>query len=202
SPVFPPPWVPQPSRSPNVNGVPPPPLFNRPLDPAKVNGPWLDPVGVVQGTGTGGDGTGVNAGQISTYDPYTPLLRAYQNDRVQVRSLVGAHTAVHSFMIQGLKWLYEPSNNEAGYRNAQPMGLSEHFEMIFRMPPATTGGNGRNFADYLYAPSSGTTGLSNGVWGLMRSFDVDAPLKTVPQPSDSSAKAKQSLYPLPKTANA
>jgi len=38
-------------------------------------------------------------GQDGT-DPYTPLLRAYQNDKVQVRLLVGSHLAPHDFSIQ------------------------------------------------------------------------------------------------------
>ena len=30
-------------------------------------------------------------------DPFTPLMRAYQNDNVQVRVLVGAHVFAHQF---------------------------------------------------------------------------------------------------------
>jgi hypothetical protein len=108
------------------------------------------------------------------YDPYTPLLEAYANDKVQVRTLVGAHTQSHAFEIHGVKWLFEPSYKNSGYRNAQLMGLSEHFEMLFDLPPTTvehTDVKGMpNFADYFYSPSSGIVGLSNGLWGIMRAY--------------------------------
>jgi hypothetical protein len=70
-------------------------------------------------------------------DPYTPLLEGYANDKIQIRTLVGAHTQSHAFEIHGVKWLFEPSYKNSGYRNAQLMGLSEHFEMLFDLPPTT-----------------------------------------------------------------
>jgi len=175
---------------------PPPPLFNRPKNPAQVNGTWYNPVDVAKG------GIGVNDGKVSTYDPYTPLLRAYQNDRVQIRVLAGAHVSTHSFMAHGVKWLFEPSYTNSGYRNAQGLGLSEHFELIFRLPPATTphadSNNSYSFADYLYAPSSDISGLSNGVWGIMRSYDPP----TIPHdPSNPDIPPIASLYRLPEAAN-
>ena len=63
-------------------------------------------------------------------DPFTPLLRAYEGDRVQIRILVGAHEEGHNFSIHGIKWLFEPSEPDSGYRNSQMMGISEHFEFI------------------------------------------------------------------------
>ena len=107
-------------------------------------------------------------------DPYTPLLEAYANDKVQIRTLVGAHTQSHAFEIHGVKWLFEPSYKNSGYRNAQLMGLSEHFEMLFDLPPTTTEHSDvkemSKFADYFYSPSSGIDGLSNGLWGIMRAY--------------------------------
>ena len=107
-------------------------------------------------------------------DPYTPLLEAYANDKVQIRTLVGAHTQSHAFEIHGVKWLFEPSYRNSGYRNAQLMGLSEHFEMLFDLPSTTVdhdAGTGLSaFADYFYSPSSDIVGLSNGLWGIMRSY--------------------------------
>src|SRR5271165_786156 len=107
-------------------------------------------------------------------DPYTPLLEAYANDKVQVRTLVGAHTEVHAFEIHGVKWLLEPTYRNSGYRNAQLMGLSEHFEMLFDLPAATFNHSDLNgipsFADYFYSASSDIVGLSNGLWGIMRAY--------------------------------
>jgi hypothetical protein len=107
-------------------------------------------------------------------DPYTPLLEAYANDKVQIRTLVGAHTQSHALEIHGVKWLSEPSYKNSGYHNAQLMGLSEHFEMLFDLPSTTDDHEASQglsaFADYFYSPSSDIVGLSNGLWGIMRSY--------------------------------
>jgi hypothetical protein len=113
-------------------------------------------------------------------DPYTPLLRAYENDRVQIRTLVGGQLVSHTFQVHGVKWLYEPTSPNSGYRNVQGMGLSEHFEMLFTLPPASTTPT-QPFADYVYAPSSGQAGLTNGLWGILRAYQgVVADLQPLP----------------------
>jgi hypothetical protein len=100
-------------------------------------------------------------------DPYTPMLRAYANDPVEVRAIVGAVDSVHSFGIQGVNWKAEPSYHESGFRDVQGMGISEHFEMIFTLPP---GG-----VDRLYSPSTSSMGLTKGAWGIMRTYDREVP---------------------------
>ncbi len=113
-------------------------------------------------------------------DPFTPLMRAYQNDNVQVRVLVGAHVFAHQFNLAGPTWFSEPSWKNSGYRSAQAMGLSEHFELLFRVPSSSAPSAGRkcpdgmstkNCVDYFYSPSLDETGISNGMWGLFRSYD-------------------------------
>ncbi|GJM32049.1 MAG: multicopper oxidase [Saprospiraceae bacterium] len=99
-------------------------------------------------------------------DPFTPLLRAYENDRIQVRTLVGAHEVPHIFAINDLPWLFEPSNENSGYRSSQMMSISEHFEMNFSLP----GNNGNPTADYLYNTSTDNAGINGGVWGMIRSY--------------------------------
>lgn len=74
-------------------------------------------------------------GGVEPADPFTPLLRAYENDRVQVRVLVGAHEEGHNFSIHGVKWLFEPSASNSGWRNSQMMGISEHFEFLAPLVP-------------------------------------------------------------------
>jgi len=121
-------------------------------------------------------------------DPYTPLLRAYQGDRVQIRTLVGAHLSFHSFTIPGMKWLYEPGSTNTGYKNIQGMGLSEHYEMMFQLPyttssklPSDSGTPGADSSqqatDYVYQTDSGVDGTVNGTWGLLRAYSG----ATVPQ---------------------
>ena len=70
------------------------------------------------------------------FDPYTPLLRAYENDDVQIRVLIGAHFIPHSFNLHGLKWLTEAGNGDSGYVSTQVMSISEHYEMLFQLPPS------------------------------------------------------------------
>jgi hypothetical protein len=113
-------------------------------------------------------------------DPLTPLMRAYQGDKVQVRTLVGAHVFPHQFNLEGPNWFAEPAWKNSGYRSAQAMGLSEHFEMLFNVPsssapntprPCPDGLSGKNCVDNLYSPSMDQGGLGNGLWGLFRSYD-------------------------------
>jgi hypothetical protein len=44
-------------------------------------------------------------GGLQGGDPFTPMMRAYEADKVQVRILVGAHEESHNFNIHGNKWL-------------------------------------------------------------------------------------------------
>ena len=127
-------------------------------------------------------------------DPGTPLLRAYENDKVQVRLLVGAHTFSHFFTVGGPKWLFEPSWANSGYRSSQGMGLSEHFELLFNVPPSSIGKarakcpEGKypaagDCVDYLYFPSNDDFGFTNGLWGILRAYDPTKPfnqLKPLP----------------------
>ncbi len=107
-------------------------------------------------------------GGLEGTDPFTPLLRAYEHDNVQIRILVGAHEQEHNFTVHGIKWLFEPSETNSGYRNSQGMGISEHFEFLVpQLPKAFTGGS---FADFLYQPGAGVDAQWNGNWGILRAY--------------------------------
>ena len=117
---------------------------------------------------------------LNNPDPMTPLMRAYQNDKVQIRVLVGAHVFSHQFNLMGPTWFSEPGWKNSGYRSAQAMGLSEHFEFLFNVPPSSGPNTARkcpdgksqaNCVDYLYSPSMDKSGLSHGLWGIFRSYD-------------------------------
>ena len=107
----------------------------------------------------------VNNAGIFGGDPFTPLMRAYQNDKVQVRIVAGSHLVTHDFSMPGLKWFFEPSDHNSGYRNNQTVGISEHFEMLFTLPPA------KGTADYQYLADGAQFGIQNGLWGLLRAYD-------------------------------
>ncbi|HEX8830955.1 MAG TPA: hypothetical protein VF705_07315, partial [Longimicrobium sp.] len=102
---------------------------------------------------------------VGAYDPFTPLLRAYEGDRVQIRVLVGAHEEGHNFSVHGVQWLMEPSEPNSGYRNSQMMGISEHYEFV--LPPLPRNNIGPE-VDYLYRAGSASDDLWNGTWGILR----------------------------------
>ncbi len=108
------------------------------------------------------------------FDPYTPLLRAYEHDLVHIRALVGAHHEGHSFNIQGVKWPMEPHEPNSGFRSNQVMSISEHFEFNFRAP-ITAPDAARHSSDYLYQASADVNGVPQGLWGLLRTYRAAAP---------------------------
>jgi len=112
-------------------------------------------------------------GGVQGPDPYTPMLRAYANDNIEVRAIVGAVDSPHSFGIQGVNWHAEPSYQESGFRDVQGMGISEHFEMLFRLPAGHGGSPGP--VDRLYASSTSSMGLAKGAWGILRTYDEEVP---------------------------
>ena len=122
-------------------------------------------------------------------DPWTPMLRAYENDRVQIRILVGAHEEGHNFSVHGIKWLFEPSEPNSGYRNSQMMGISEHFEFI--VPQLVKYPSGDS-VDRLYSVGSSTDDLWNGIWGLLRAYTG---LRPDLQPLPSNPNGRSGIEP-------
>ncbi|MBA2664252.1 MAG: copper oxidase [Bradymonadaceae bacterium] len=103
-------------------------------------------------------------------DPATPLLRGYRGDKIVMRLLQGAHEEQHIFGISGHRWLREPSDPDSGYVAAAQIGLSENFTIDLSQLDDTTGA----MADYMYS-SLATDDLWNGMWGIMRSYNVLQP---------------------------
>ena len=130
-------------------------------------------------------------GGLQGGDPFTPLLRAYEADKVQVRVLVGAHEEGHNFSIHGQKWLYERTDPNSGYRNSQMMGISEHFE--FELPGIAAIKGATPFVDYLYQPGSSVDNQWNGTWGLLRAYrgaaGLQPDLQLLPNNPTGMAKA-------------
>jgi hypothetical protein len=112
------------------------------------------------------------SGGMQGADPYTPLLRAYPQDPVQIRLLAGGFTTMHDVITHGLPWKFEPYNPTSGWRESQLTLLSEHFEL--HLKPLRAG-------DYLYSTSASYEGMTNGLWGLLRSYGVpQSDLKPLP----------------------
>jgi hypothetical protein len=110
------------------------------------------------------------------FDPYTPLLRAYEHDRIHIRTLVGAHHEGHVFNVQGVKWPIEPYYANSGFRSNQVMSISEHFEQNFRLPITVPAGpNPLDSSDYLYQASADVNGVPQGLWGILRGYRSTTP---------------------------
>ncbi|MFE8595492.1 copper oxidase [Archangium violaceum] len=121
----------------------------------------------VQRTDSRGDMANVFRSDVHG-DPYTPLLRGYEGDKVKIRLIQGSQEEQHSFTLHGHKWLREGADPHSGYFNAQPIGMSEHFEFNLTngLPPI---GGSYQTADFMYQ-SAATGDLWNGMWGLMRTY--------------------------------
>jgi hypothetical protein len=99
-------------------------------------------------------------------DAFTPLLRIYEDDRVRVNLLVGAHEEGHNVNVRGTRWLFEPLDRNSGWRNSQMAGISEYHG--FRLTPMI--GNPRDLlSDFLYE-SAATDDRWGGMWGLLRMY--------------------------------
>jgi hypothetical protein len=99
-------------------------------------------------------------------DPFTPLLRVYEDDPVRINLLIGAHEEGHNFNVRGTRWLFEPLDPNSGWRNSQMAGISEYFG--FRLNPLI-GNPVENLSDFVYE-SAATDDRWNGAWGLLRMY--------------------------------
>jgi hypothetical protein len=103
-------------------------------------------------------------------DPFTPLIRVYEGDRVVLRNLVGAHEEEHNFTVHAVKWLFEPHRRDSGYRNSQSLGISEWFDFVIPAVPTLDPGEE---ADFLYKPTAAAEWQWNGAWGLFRVYSEE-----------------------------
>ena len=108
---------------------------------------------------------GMRPGEL-TRDPFTPLMRIYEDDRVRVNLLVGAHEEGHNVNIRGTRWLFEPLDGNSGWRNSQMSGISEYHS--FWMTPLI-GNPHEKISDFIYE-SAATDDRWNGMWGLIRMY--------------------------------
>lgn len=101
-------------------------------------------------------------------DPYTPLLRAYEGDKVKFGFIVGSQEEMHALQLHGMRWKQDAAVAKSPWINAQMAGISEHFEMETGNLPGQTA-KGKS-TDYLYALGGSEAELWNGTWGLLRGY--------------------------------
>ncbi len=127
-------------------------------------------------------------------DPATPILPAYEGDRVQIRVIQGAQEAQHVFAMNGVKWHRfpgagaGPDGNNSGFVSAQPVGISEHFEFDLTANPLKS-----PVTDYLYYGSS-VDQMWDGLWGVLRTYR-DQPVTPSDFPLRTSANAAVQFSP-------
>jgi FtsP/CotA-like multicopper oxidase with cupredoxin domain len=112
---------------------------------------------------------------MQAFDPFTPLLEVYQNERFRVRLLAGAHEHEHSFLLHGLNWHFMPAEPNSGFKSFQATALSEHFEIdgILRDPGGIAKCKEITQSDRLYKIGASVDDLWYGNWGLLRSYCRD-----------------------------
>jgi hypothetical protein len=132
---------------------------------------------------------------VGPFDPFTPLLRANERDRVNVRILVGAHEEGHNFTVHGVKWLFEPSDPDSGWRNSEMMGISEKFDFV--LPGVRPGGppGSTPKEDHLYKPGAAVDDQWNGLWGILRVYRQSASTTSMAAPSVGMTDATQDAPP-------
>ncbi|HEV7586484.1 MAG TPA: hypothetical protein VGO40_00040, partial [Longimicrobium sp.] len=124
-------------------------------------------------------------------DPFTPLLRTYEDDRILIRLLVGAHEEGHNWGMSGSRWLFERLAPNSGFRASQMAGISEWHE--FALNPLMAN-HIDSVADYQYRGGSAVDDQWNGQWGVVRAYRRHQndlfPLDPVRLPSTSLAVAE------------
>jgi hypothetical protein len=127
---------------------------------------------------------------VAPGDPFTPLMRAYEGDKVTVRMLWGATEEGHNFSMHGFRWLHESDDPTSGYRNNQMLGISEHFELDLATLPEFARGSRRS--DHLYLSGQSVDDQWNGNWGILRNYEA-----CVNADPDCPGAVRDDLLPLP-----
>ncbi|KYF60693.1 hypothetical protein [Sorangium cellulosum] len=131
-------------------------------------------------------------------DPYTPLLEAHEGDDVRVRLLQGAQEEQHVLSIHGKKWLREVADPDSGFTNAQPLGISEHFEL--GLGPTASARSDSGPGDYMYQ-SATTDDLWDGMWGILRIHPRGTPgLRPLPRARDEAPRGPRRFPTCPADA--
>ena len=114
---------------------------------------------------------GARAGELPR-DPFTPLMRTYEDDRILIRLLVGAHEEGHNWGISGTRWLHERLAPNSGFRASQMAGISEWHE--FALNPLLAN-RIDTIADYHYRGGAAVDDQWNGQWGVIRAYRRQQP---------------------------
>jgi hypothetical protein len=133
----------------------------------------LAPAGYAGGSCTGGVFCPPinNQAERGNGDPFTPIMRTNDGDRVHIKMQAGGQEEEHAAIIHGLKWLQGGSGfgeaKNSGWRNAQSGGISEQFAL--KTPVFADYKQRGQEIDYAYSFNNSVDGWVNGTWGVLRS---------------------------------
>ena len=117
-------------------------------------------------------------------DPFTPVLKAYEGERVQLRLIHGAQEVQQVFTVHGMRWRREVGDNTSTWVGAQEIGISEHMEInTGKLAPVSAAEGTR---DYMYHYGT-TDALWNGAWGILRAYDKPGSVDPVSQQAIQNA---------------
>ena len=109
---------------------------------------------------------------VSNKDPFTPMMRAYDGDRIHIKWQSGGQEEAMVGSVHGIKWLQSGSGfgeaKNSGWRNAQTSGISAQY--AFRTPVFADRKQRGGIGDYAYSVNSSLDGWTTGTWGLLRSY--------------------------------
>jgi hypothetical protein len=144
----------------------------------------LAPAGYSDGSCTGGIFCPpiTNQSARSNGDPFTPIMRANDGDRVHIKMQAGGQEEEHAAIVHGLKWLQGGSGfgeaKNSGWRNAQSGGISEQFAL--KTPVFADFRQRNQEIDYAYSFNNSVDGWVNGTWGVLRSDKNSSDLFLLP----------------------
>lgn len=119
-----------------------PTCFPRPLQ-AKVGGPPIPSGDINHDSGLcqkeWGEGDRYALPFADDGDPFTPIMRAYDADRIRLKIQAGGDEETHNATVHGVKWLQGGSGygfaSNSGWRNSQQAGISEQFTFASPLLP-------------------------------------------------------------------
>jgi manganese oxidase len=104
-------------------------------------------------------------------DPETPLIRAYEGDKVSIRLFNLSFEESHAFNLHRFHWNHEPNDPESNVVQAQHLGMLEAFDVTLH-DDVGRNAKGMELEDYLYY-YGGAEDWYLGAWGLFRVAGCD-----------------------------
>lgn len=101
-------------------------------------------------------------------DPFTPLLRVNEGDRVLIRAGAGLGERLPMATFHGLRWLADAHSSNSGWKNAQAIDGVQTFDLTIPVLPRDEDAD--EPVDHLYKLGASIAEQWHGTWGLLRAY--------------------------------